>query len=228
MRLALILLTLPLGAQTGISLRESSPEIYRQLKEQIQESPPALSTAKQVAIQSAVTHRDSALLDKKLSVLTSQIMAISTEMSKVKLLLADKDMSRVSLLEERAAAIQKAKEVADAEQKANYQAILGWIKPICLAVFAAMLSNFTNLYLSRKRSRAHTAEVKSVQSSIDTLKDHTNGMTQRLEGLAELKGKTEGKAEGIRETDATNRIIAALLVQEKLDAENKKLGLERL
>lgn len=220
-QLALIL-SLPVHSQTGLSLREVSPEVYREMKRKVVDSPTALPTAKQVDVQTQAIRHDSAQLDKKLSVMADQIGAISSEVAKVKVLLAEKDMSRVAVLEERAANLQRSKDSADTSQREFTGKLFGWVQALSLIVFTALVSNISNIWLGRRRSLKHTAEVQSVQRRIDSLNNYTEGTQDKLQALAELKGKAEGRAEGIRETDGINRIVTAMLVQEKLEAEGKQ------
>ena len=165
------------------------------------------------AAQLAALHKTDAVMAERVAVVIQQLDSINGELTRMKGALAEKDMSRVAVIEAELQAAKEQRTAEAAEAKADHETVMGWIRAIALTVFSAACAIASQLWLSSRRDKRHTLQVETVRDRVDIigdsvdgvasnltgLKRQTDGMTDRIERMATDKGFREGKDAGIQQ-----------------------------
>lgn len=185
----LLELTLLAQARIGDSPKTASPEIVKQMQEEVK---PASSK------QASVLKKGNDTLNNKVNLLLAQISILSNELSKVKLEVASKDYSRVSIVETRLNQYDSEKKALADKVKEDHDALMAWVHPIFGACVATLFGIGVSIWKSSTRE-------KRVSTKLNEIREQTNGLSNNLAIVTGQKEYIKGKAEGFRE--ATTDIL---------------------
>ena len=173
------------------------------------------SDSASIKSQTEALNKSNHVLSAQVNILITQLNGISEEMTKIKHMLSEKDMSRVSVLENKFIEIEKDKATLDAQTKLDHDEFMSWVRMLFGAIFVAVCGILSQLYLTHIRG-------KNVDKTLNRLESQTNGLTARL---VEVTGKQEyarGLDIGKKEADMTNTLIADAFKQERKDIQKEQ------
>ena len=157
----------------GQTAKQASPEIVRNMQ-------------RKVVDDSLATVRDVKSIKAKIDILTVQLNGLSEELTKIKTSVAEKDMSRVAVLEDSIKDIREEKRQLEIRQEKDHDDMMAWVRPIAITVLTSML---IGLYSAVK----HSMVSQSIKNSMKVLKEHTDGMTQQIAAMSKEEGRQEQK-----------------------------------
>ena len=170
--IAWLMVVMVMWAQTA---KQVSPEIVKAMQ-------------KRVVDDSLATVKDVRSIKAKIDILTIQLNSLSEELAKIKASIADKDMSRVALLEDSIRDIREEKRQLEIRQQKDHEDMMAWVRPIAITVLTSML---IGMYSAVK----HSMVSKSIRNSMVVLKNQTDGMTQQIASMSKEEGRQEEKQE---------------------------------
>lgn len=165
----------------GQEPKPGSKEAVQQMQQKV------VDTTQTTSIQVENLRKGFITTRSQLDVLITQLNGISEEMSRVKIELSIKDMSRVAVLERDLQAIRDARDRREIQQRQDQADFMAWVRPVTVAVVTSLLLTFFTGILGFLRH-------KSVASSLTVLKTQTNGMSERIASLSHKEGFLEGEA----------------------------------
>jgi hypothetical protein len=149
---------------------------------------------KQSVADREVLHKADREIAAKLSTITKEL---ANQTQQVKEALAEKDMSRVALLEQQVKAIEDERNQRAAQVRADHDAYVAWFRGIGGGVVTSLVLTLLSVKLSSLREARHTAQVKAVANQIEVLKTQTDGMVEKMQVMATAKGFDQGKKAGV-------------------------------
>jgi len=177
-------------SQIGQSARQVSPEVVRQMHQQ--------AAAQENPVSGADLERNRRVDSQKLAALAAQINEVAGQVAEVaKQLedirgdLAEKDMSRVSVLEEKLKTAARERAQAEKEDRDSHEELMAWLRPASLTLGTAAILSLLGVIAGFMRGRALVV----VKKQLDVVNQQTNGMREKLEEVAHASGYEEGKAD---------------------------------